>query len=108
MPAHAWELGEHRSQPAALIHTDMASQLRPTLSRTFASSSAAYAQSLKDRMAELIPKEIENVKAVRAAHGNKSFGEMTVDQAYGGMRGIKVGLSLPSISGRWIDSGCRV
>lgn len=41
-------------------------------------------------MAELIPKEIENVKAVRAAHGNKSFGEMTVDQAYGGMRGIKV------------------
>jgi citrate synthase len=40
-------------------------------------------------MAELIPKEIENVKAVRAAHGNKSFGEMTVDQAYGGMRGIK-------------------
>lgn len=43
-------------------------------------------------MAELIPKEIENVKAVRAAHGNKSFGEMTVDQAYGGMRGIKVSL----------------
>ena len=45
-------------------------------------------------MAELIPKEIENVKAVRAAHGNKSFGEMTVDQAYGGMRGIKVSGSL--------------
>jgi citrate synthase len=42
-------------------------------------------------MAELIPKEIENVKAVRAAHGGKSFGEVTVDQAYGGMRGIKVG-----------------
>lgn len=41
-------------------------------------------------MAELIPKEIENVKAVRAAHGGKSFGEVTVDQAYGGMRGIKV------------------
>lgn len=42
-------------------------------------------------MAELIPKEIENVKSVRAQYGNKSFGEMTVDQAYGGMRGIKVG-----------------
>ena len=40
-------------------------------------------------MTELIPKEIENVKAVRAEHGNKSFGEVTVDQAYGGMRGIK-------------------
>jgi len=41
-------------------------------------------------MAELIPKEIENVKAVRAQYGGKSFGEVTVDQAYGGMRGIKV------------------
>jgi len=64
-------------------------QLRPQFARTFASTPSAHAQSLKDRMAELIPKEIENVKAVRAAHGNKSFGEMTVDQAYGGMRGIK-------------------
>ncbi len=41
-------------------------------------------------MSELIPKEIENVKAVRAAYGGKSFGAVTVDQAYGGMRGIKV------------------
>ncbi|RXK38507.1 citrate synthase, mitochondrial [Tremella mesenterica] len=64
-------------------------QLRPSLARTFASTPVAHAQSLKDRMTELIPKEIENVKAVRAAYGNKSFGETTVDQAYGGMRGIK-------------------
>jgi citrate synthase len=63
------------------------------MARGFASTPAAYAQSLKDRMAELIPKEIEEVKAVRAAHGNKSFGEVTVDQAYGGMRGIKVTIS---------------
>ncbi|GFZ44123.1 citrate synthase [Saitozyma sp. JCM 24511] len=65
------------------------STLRPSMARTFASTPAAHAQSLKDRMAELIPKEIEEVKAVRAAYGNKSFGEYTVDQAYGGMRGIK-------------------
>ncbi|KAL7409685.1 citrate synthase-like protein [Mrakia frigida] len=57
----------------------------PRLSRAY----AAKAQTLKERMAELIPKEIENVKAIRAEHGNKSFGEYTVDQAYGGMRGIK-------------------
>jgi len=68
-------------------------QIRPSLARTFASTPAAYAGSLKDRMAEIIPKEIENVKAVRAAHGGKSFGEVTVDQAYGGMRGIKVSSS---------------
>ncbi|KIR67101.1 citrate synthase, mitochondrial [Cryptococcus bacillisporus CA1280] len=65
------------------------SQLRPSLARTFASTPAAHAQSLKDRMAELIPQEIENVKATRAAHGAKSLGDVTVDMAYGGMRGIK-------------------
>lgn len=47
-------------------------------------------------MAELIPKEIENVKAVRAAHGSKVLGETTVDMAYGGMRGIKVRVGLGS------------
>jgi citrate synthase len=66
--------------------------MRPagSVSRAFSTTQAAYAQSLKDRMAELIPKEIENVKAVREKFGGKSFGETTVDQAYGGMRGIKV------------------
>ncbi|WVQ67874.1 citrate synthase, mitochondrial [Kwoniella sp. B9012] len=64
-------------------------QLKPSFARTFASTPSAFAPSLKERLTELIPKEIENVKAVRAAHGNKSFGEVTVDQAYGGMRGIK-------------------
>jgi citrate synthase len=59
------------------------------VARNFSASSVASAQSLKERLQELIPKEIENVKAVRAEFGNKSFGEMTVDQAYGGMRGIK-------------------
>ncbi|CED85433.1 citrate synthase [Phaffia rhodozyma] len=57
----------------------------PRLSRGY----AAKAKTLKETLAELIPKEIENVKAIRAAHGAKSFGEYTVDQAYGGMRGIK-------------------
>lgn len=73
------------------------------MARTFASTPAAYAQSLKDRMAELIPKEIEEVKAVRAAHGNKSFGEVTVDQAYGGMRGIKVSSISPSLHLQYTD-----
>ncbi|KAK8864219.1 citrate synthase, mitochondrial [Kwoniella newhampshirensis] len=69
--------------------TALRAQLRPSFARTFASTPVSQAQSLKERLAELIPKEIENVKAVRAAHGAKSFGEVTVDQAYGGMRGIK-------------------
>ncbi|CCA67252.1 probable mitochondrial citrate synthase [Serendipita indica DSM 11827] len=45
-------------------------------------------QTLKERLAELIPKEIDNVKAIRAEHGKKAFGQVTVDQVYGGMRGL--------------------
>lgn len=67
------------------------SQLRaPLAARNFSASSAVQVQSLKERLQELIPKEIENVKQVRKDFGAKSFGEVTVDQAYGGMRGIKV------------------
>ncbi|KDQ13451.1 hypothetical protein BOTBODRAFT_33472 [Botryobasidium botryosum FD-172 SS1] len=53
--------------------------------RTFAS---ARPQTLKERLAELIPQEIENVKAIKAEHGKKAFGQVTVDQVYGGMRGL--------------------
>ncbi|GHJ89104.1 hypothetical protein NliqN6_5506 [Naganishia liquefaciens] len=52
-------------------------------------ATAAKAQTLKERLSELIPREIENVKAIRKEHGNKVLGEVTVDMAYGGMRGIK-------------------
>ncbi|KAI0714390.1 citrate synthase [Cerioporus squamosus] len=56
-------------------------------SARFASTSAK-APTLKERLAELIPAEIENVKAARAEHGKKSFGPVLVDQLYGGMRGL--------------------
>jgi citrate synthase len=64
-------------------------QIRSNSARQFSASSAVSAQSLKERLQELIPKEIENVKEVRAKYGNMSFGENTVDQMYGGMRGLK-------------------
>jgi len=44
---------------------------------------------LKERLAELIPVAQADVKAFRAAHGSDKIGEVTVDMAYGGMRGIK-------------------
>ncbi|KAI9021010.1 citrate synthase [Phycomyces nitens] len=53
--------------------------------RTYASKT----QSLKERLAELIPQKQEEVKAFKKEYGNKVLGEVTVDQAYGGMRGIK-------------------
>jgi len=43
---------------------------------------------LKERMEEVIPEKIAEIKAVRAKHDNKVLGETTVAQAYGGMRGI--------------------
>ncbi|KAF8638699.1 hypothetical protein AX17_001994 [Amanita inopinata Kibby_2008] len=44
--------------------------------------------TLKERLAQLIPGEIETVKAARAEHGKKAFGPVLVDQLYGGMRGL--------------------
>ncbi|KAF8134815.1 citrate synthase-like protein [Boletus edulis] len=52
------------------------------------SSTVPKQSTLKDRLAELIPAEIEQVKRIRAQHGKKSFGPVLVDQLYGGMRGL--------------------
>ncbi|KAI9295888.1 citrate synthase [Neoconidiobolus thromboides FSU 785] len=46
-------------------------------------------KGLKDRLAEIIPEKQAEVKHVKAEYGSKSLGEVTVDMAYGGMRGIK-------------------
>jgi citrate synthase len=37
----------------------------------------------------MIPGEQEKVKKLRAEHGNKNLGAVTIDMVYGGMRGIK-------------------
>ncbi|KAJ7052530.1 citrate synthase-like protein [Mycena amicta] len=72
----------------------MASILRACRSRPVALARARFSTtapkntSLKERLAELIPVELENVKRVRAEHGKKSFGPVLVDQLYGGMRGL--------------------
>lgn len=47
------------------------------------------ATDLRKVMAEKIPEFQEEVKAFRKNHGNKVIGEITVDQLYGGMRGMK-------------------
>ena len=52
-------------------------------------TSANKTKSLKERFAELVPKKREEVKQIKEQHGEKSLGTVTVDMAYGGMRGIK-------------------
>eukprot|EP01130_Rhizamoeba_saxonica_P001292 TRINITY_DN11171_c0_g1_i1.p1 TRINITY_DN11171_c0_g1~~TRINITY_DN11171_c0_g1_i1.p1 ORF type:complete len:467 (+),score=100.32 TRINITY_DN11171_c0_g1_i1:50-1450(+) len=44
---------------------------------------------LKQALKDVIPAKVQEVVQVRKDHGNKVLGEVTVDQAYMGMRGIK-------------------
>ncbi|CAF9935198.1 MAG: citrate (Si)-synthase [Heterodermia speciosa] len=66
----------------------------PTSIRLFASSSIRYYSSakpktLKETFAEKLPGEIEKIKKLRKDYGSKVVGEVTLDQVYGGARGIK-------------------
>ncbi|KAH9945493.1 citrate synthase [Epithele typhae] len=74
---------------AAALRSAVQQSRRSAFARSarFASTSAK-APTLKERIAELIPVQLENVKAARAEHGKKSFGPVIVDQLYGGMRGL--------------------
>ncbi|MCJ1462327.1 citrate (Si)-synthase [Pseudocyphellaria aurata] len=51
--------------------------------------SSAKTQTLKETFAEKIPGEIEKIKQLRKDYGSKVVGEVTLDQVYGGARGIK-------------------
>lgn len=46
-------------------------------------------KGLKDTLAEIIPQKQEEIKKFKTENGSKSLGNVTVDMAYGGMRGIK-------------------
>jgi len=49
---------------------------------------ATQPTNLKDVLANVIPAEQKKIGEFKKAHGGKSLGEYTIDQAYGGMRGI--------------------
>jgi citrate synthase len=44
---------------------------------------------LQDRFAELIPGLRKEIKALVKDHGDKKISDVTIEQAYGGMRGVK-------------------
>ena len=46
-------------------------------------------QTLKARLAEILPQKAEEVKQLKKEHGKTVIGEVLLEQAYGGMRGIK-------------------
>ncbi|KAH0584983.1 citrate (Si)-synthase [Termitomyces sp. 'cryptogamus'] len=72
----------------SLFRASRSSAARSTLASVRFSSTASKPVTLKERLAELIPAQIEHVKAVRGEYGKKSFGPVVVDQLYGGMRGL--------------------
>ncbi|KAJ6607346.1 citrate synthase [Mycena sp. CBHHK59/15] len=73
---------------ASILRTSRTTPVWTSLTRARFSSTAPKNTTLKERLAELIPVELENVKRVRAEHGKKAFGPVIVDQLYGGMRGL--------------------
>jgi len=50
---------------------------------------ASQVTDLKEVVAAQLPEKLEEIKAFRKGHGGDSLGTVTVDMAYGGMRGIK-------------------
>lgn len=45
--------------------------------------------NLKQRLGEILPEKAEEVKQLKKEHGKTVIGEVLLEQAYGGMRGIK-------------------
>lgn len=74
--------------PARSILSASRPVFRTSFLSTRLSSTVSKSVTLKERLAELIPVELENVKRIRAEHGKKSFGPVLVDQVYGGMRAL--------------------
>merc|ERR1712000_181224 len=50
---------------------------------------SAKTQTLKERFAEILPERIEQIKKLKKEHGSKVVDKVTLDQVYGGARGIK-------------------
>lgn len=48
----------------------------------------AFSGLLKRRLAEVVPERQQLLKDIKKKYGDKNIGEVTVDQALGGMRNI--------------------
>lgn len=56
-----------------------------------------YSQSVIETLAEVIPQRQEMAKKLRSQFGDKSLGEVKVENVFGGMRGLKIMLWDPSV-----------
>ena len=79
-PASAWQRGNKRTSP----------QIYPLLfgGHCVATQGISSDCELKCALAEVIPSLQDRLKSIKAAFGGKSLGEVTVNMALGGMRGV--------------------
>jgi citrate synthase len=84
---HKTFLREMSSRLPSLFKTTLGSAAR--INQRYASTAAAPASALKQRLAELIPIKQKEMLEFRKQHGNTVVDSFTVDQVYGGMRSIK-------------------
>lgn len=79
----------------ASLATLRSSLIKNNISKSFLNNSAkcystiAKEKTLKERFAEIYPEKAETIKKFRKEHGKTVIGEVLLEQAYGGMRGIK-------------------
>merc|ERR1712087_644522 len=87
------ELGQYPSVTMALFRQlcsrGFAGQQKLLAATSQSVSQTCNASDLKSVLTEKIPVVQEEVKAFRKSHGDVKIGEITVDQIYGGMRGMK-------------------
>ncbi|KAI3657462.1 hypothetical protein MP638_002725 [Amoeboaphelidium occidentale] len=70
----------------------MIASVAPTkliIKKSITVSQLRHSSALKKKLVQLVPQKQEEVKQFRKDHGDKPLGQVTVDMAYGGMRGIK-------------------
>src|SRR5574341_973827 len=60
------------------------------LSREHVTRKHAMAETLKEKIRSIVPNLIADAHDVVAQHGDKKISDVTIKQAYGGMRGVKV------------------
>jgi len=72
-----------------MLSKNFVSKFQPLANLVKYASTTTTSSNLKDHLYELVPAEQKRVGEFRKQHGNFKLGEVTIDQAYGGMRGIK-------------------
>jgi len=71
----------------ALRRTMINTPRTSAFAKTYATASKSA--SLKETFAASLPEKIDQIKRLKKEHGHKVIGEVTLDQVYGGARGIK-------------------